>query len=189
MAELTLRPNGAGDDTEHHQLPDAGDNFDKVNEVVPSDADYVYSSTVVGAGSKDLYTLPAHGLPGGTIINKITLHGRWYKGYNAVGFTGNCRWVVSFPLWDWAEVVTDNGDPAPFSEWFTAFRVHLVNPETSEHWTLDELTNMQIGSYLKYAFRPNVARESRNGHLYIVVDYQPGIVAPTVTTDPATEIT
>lgn len=183
MAELILRPNGEGASNEHKQLPDAGEHWEKVDEAVADDATtYVYGLDITG--SEDFYTIPAHGLPPGTVINKITIHGRFYRGYNAVGFSSKVNWRMSWPGGAWLEA-TDR----IYSVWYTDSFEHLVNPVTSLHWTLAELAGMQIGTILSYAYKPRVDREGRNSQLYIVVDYEAAIVAPTVTTDPATEIT
>lgn len=183
MAELILRPNGEGAKNEHLQSPGGGEHWQKVDEAVADDAvTYVYGLDVTG--SEDLYTIPAHGLPGGTIINKITIHGRFYRGYNPVGFSAKAAWSMTYPGGGW----TENTDFI-WSAWYTDSWEHLVNPTTGLHWTLAQLASMQIGCILAYAFRPRVDREGRCSQLYIVVDYEESIVAPTVTTDPATEIT
>lgn len=183
MAELILRPNGEGDLNEHLQSPDAGEHWQKVDEAVADDATtYVYGADVTG--TEDLYTLPAHGLAPGTIINKITIHGRFYRGYNAVGFSSKANWSMTWTGGGWS-------DPTDFiwSQWYTDSYEHLVNPVTGLHWTLAELASMQIGCILSYAFKTRPDREGRCSQLYIVVDYAAAIVGPTVTTDPATEIT
>lgn len=183
MAELILRPNGEGALNEHKQHPDAGEHWEKVDEAVADDATtYVYGLDITG--SEDLYTIEAHGLPPGTVINKITIHGRFYRGYNAVGFSSKANWSMAWTGGGWFET-TD----FIWSEWYTDSWEHLVNPVTGLHWTLAELASMQIGTILSYAFKTNVDREGRNSQLYIVVDYEESVVAPEVTTDPATEIT
>lgn len=183
MAELILRPNGEGDKNEHLQSPDVGEHWDKVDEAVADDAtSYVYGLDVTG--SEDLYTIEAHGLPPGTIINKITIHGRFYRGYNAVGFSSIALWSMKYPGGGW----TENTDFI-WSTWYTDSWEHLVNPTTGLHWTLAQLADMQIGCILSYAFRTRPDREGRCSQLYIVVEYVAAVVAPEVTTDPATEIT
>lgn len=183
MAELILRPNGEGAANEHKQLPDSGEHWEKVDEEVADDStSYVYGLDITG--SVDLYTIEAHGLPPGTIINKITIHGRFYRGHNPVGFSSKVFWRMTWPGGAMSEA-TDY----IWSEWYTDSFELLVNPISGEHWTLTELAAMQIGSSLSYAFSPNVEREGRCSQLYIVVDYEAAVVAPTVTTDPATEIT
>lgn len=162
MAELLLRPNGVGDENEHNQVPDSGEHWEKVDEVVANDdTDYVLSSSIFG--SVDLYTIPAHGLLSSTVINKITLHGRFYKGEAEVGWHADAGWRIKSHLTEWVY-----GTALIRDAWFTDSLELLLNPITDEPWTLDELTNLQIGTVLTEGFASLLGA---NTQLYIVVDY------------------
>jgi len=160
---LILRPVGVGDLTEHNQHPDAGEHWQKVDEEAANDgADYVYSSTKVGFGSIDLYTITPHTLPEGTLIEKLILSGQFYIPWS-VGFPGAARFYLKTLG---VEHHTDF-EPFIYDAWYSTPSVDIpLNPESGLPWTLDDLTNLQIGTQMATSF---ASGPTKNSQLYIEV--------------------
>jgi len=77
MSQITLRPTGAGDETNiPAQVPDSGYHFDKMDEVVADDAATIVSSAAAAIWYRDLYAM-ADTSQGGT-INWVRVYMRVY---------------------------------------------------------------------------------------------------------------
>lgn len=160
-----LRPNGIGDLDNHLQLPDTGEHWEKVDEVIANDdANYVYGAT--GDGTVDLYTIEPHGLPPGTVIDSLTFHGRFYRGFAHVGHHAAANW--------WLKTLgMEKNYPTAYiyDRWYTDSKDFPLNPVSSAPWTLAQLTDLQIGTGLSYTSTPKKEDEGRNTQLYLDVHF------------------
>lgn len=172
MSQVTLRPNGDGLFSEYSIAPTSpATHYDKVNEVTPDDA-----ATNVYAqfnDYRDLYDLPASGIPAGSTINWVRIYIRHYteSGYDAakthIGFNDG--------VGTWWEAT--GRAPTPQASWVNEDTGQLTtNPRTSAAWTLDQINALQVG----------VKQETSGGQycrvtqVYVVVDYTEE-VPPSVT--------
>ncbi|GAI91751.1 unnamed protein product, partial [marine sediment metagenome] len=120
--------------------------------------------TYVSQGStgyyRDLYALPAHS--GSGVINKVTVHIRCKLGAGPSLNTGKASLRTNGVTHD-SEVLTGVSTWAPYS-W-----EHVVNPETTDPWTWDEIDALEIGvslfGHIDTAYCTQV---------YVEVDYTPG---------------
>lgn len=131
---VTLRPDGAGDETNLSSQPgpnnwaDAGDN---------NDATYVFTNNV--AYVRDFYTL-ADGSTGNSITSVTTYFRLQHSGGNTV--TGKPSFKIGGNIYEGAEG-TAGGGAVTRSQLFT------TSPATGVAWTWAEINAMQIGISLK----------------------------------------
>ena len=164
MATGTLRPNGAGDETNLFPYPDTGEaNWEDVDEEVADDnATYVKSGTADANWRRDLYNLPAHS--GSGTINKITVYARAYT-YNPSQTGLKIAIKIGGTVYESSEITPSSGSYTTYSnEW-------ADNPNSGSAWTWDDIDNLQIGVNAR---RTN-SYGTRITKVYVEVDYTPGI--------------
>lgn len=141
MADVTLRPTGAGSVTGFpDQNPGTGSHWDKVDEAVADgDSTYVYNGG--GAECRDLYDVTPTIPDGATIISvQIVARARGSSAPNPgaikAGFKdGTGEWFQS--SWhNLTDGVYSNADTG----------VLTTNPRTSSAWTLSEINALEIGA-------------------------------------------
>jgi hypothetical protein len=128
----TMRPNGAGSSTQLIPVG-SGNNWDNVNEVPPSVADYNYSTT---PGARDLYTMDDLGLGTTTVLGvqvvtiaqKTDASPRSIKNLLKSGAT-------VYPSATRALAAT----PTPM------IAIYQTNPATSAQWTVPEANAIEAG--------------------------------------------
>jgi hypothetical protein len=139
MPQVTLRPSGAGLYTEFFgQTPGSGAHYDKVDEAIADDfTTYLESQWI---DTRELYDLPASGIPEGNVINwvKITVraYGSLFENYEgmAIGFNDGVGtyWgdEINVPNGLWTDLNTGQ---------------MTTNPRTGLVWTLTQINALQIG--------------------------------------------
>lgn len=173
MATETLRPDGAGADTDiASQYPDSTYHWDKVDEADADEDTYVYTNSLYDY-QRDLYNLPASS--GSGTINKITVY---FRGKGVTGISNIKPSIKS------DSTVTD-GEIKTFTSssiWETFSQEWATNPADDEAWEWADIDALQIGiSATTY----NSTYYTYCTQVYVVVDYT---VTPTVTTQAVTEI-
>ena len=137
---LTLRPNGAGDETNQTIGGDtpAGTNWESVDETVADDdTTYVYARPL---RLRDLYNLPASS--GSGAISKITVYAKVKVTDKAV-----CEVQISIKS---GATTTDSAlkSIAANDTWETVSQGWALNPDDSEAWEWADIDGLQIGTYL-----------------------------------------
>lgn len=132
----TLRPNAAGDETNiPSQYPASGSHWEKVDEVVADDADYVFDSSGSGDYHRDLYNLPDSGIGAGS-ISKIKVY------FRVKETSAGC---YARPALKSNSTVTDGTDIDLTSAWVTYSQEWANNPADSEAWEWTDIDALQIG--------------------------------------------
>ncbi len=134
----TLRPDAAGELTEISTVePAGGEHWEKVDEVTPDDADYVYETRATQT-STDLYNLPATAIT--TQIARITVYARM-------------RWLVSSGASGNLTIKTggtvySSGGGTLTGSFVDYSYVWSLNPKTGLDWTVADINALQIGILL-----------------------------------------
>lgn len=138
MAIITLRPEAAGDETSiPGQIPDSGEHWQKVDEVVADDNDYVINSTEDGIYYRDLYALSYSTTAGR--INKIIVH------FRAKSTTlGRIK-----PSLKSNSTVTDGTEVNLINAWTNYSQEWTTNPADGEAWDWSDIDSLQVGISLK----------------------------------------
>jgi hypothetical protein len=135
MAIETLRPNGAGDDTEWGAWPSENANWQNVDEA-SQDGDATYNYCPGVANQVDLYHIDNHSAGCG-VINKVTLYA-WLRYVNTSRkqmYIG----VKSGSTEDWGSFYTITNN------WTEYSREFATDPNTGSAWTWDAIDALQIG--------------------------------------------
>lgn len=186
MATLTLRPNAAGDICNvPFQIGDAcPDHYKNVDEVTPDEGTtQVYSAAYShNATPHDLYNIENHTTEVGAITN-VRVYARMRD--NATNRlvdraylhmkTGGTNYFKRFTL---------------TTSWANYYEDWAINPQTSLAWTWDDIDALQIGLGLFNPRRPSSGWSGKYEYctqMWIEVTHVV-IVAPAVTTDPATGV-
>ena len=184
MATTIIRPNAVGDYT---TLLGASPHWAQVDDVIPDeDATYVHLyHWVVGTTGYDSYNLSDVGFGAATITN-VQIIGRFRRIAQNPAGSG----LVSFGLGvrtnganSWTAENTRN------NSYFNASRNYAINPVTGLAWTLAEINALQVYLWMQFinrALADGGLMSTRCTQVYAVIT---GSFAPTVQTDPATEIT
>lgn len=163
MATVTLRPAGAGNET--NLTPNgAAANHGCVNEVsVDGDTTYVDLGTI--GGTKDLYTIDTNSIGGSDTINSITVYlvarmvttGRLMSG----GVSATIR----------ENGTTTNGlaNNLTTTSYVTKSQTWTTKPSSGTAFTQTDITNLEIGVIISQSNANNV----RCTQVYVVVDYTP----------------
>lgn len=158
-----LRPNAAGADTKiDYQYPGSGEHWDKVDEDTPDDWDtYVYTALNSGF-DYDYYNLQNDPVGIGT-ISGITVYFRFASD---PGATAEARAIIQT-----GDGSTFHGDiEAQTGDTFsTRSYTWVVNPETDEPWTHEEIDLLQAGIGLKSGANKKNAYCTQ---LYVQVNYE-----------------
>ena len=163
MATVTLRPAGAGNET---NLTPHGvaSNYGCVNEVsVDNDSTYVDLGTI--GQTKDLYTIDTNSIGGSDTINSITVYvvarmvttGRLISG----GVSATIR----------ENGTTTNGvaNNLTTTSYVTKSQTWTTKPSSGTAFTQTDITNLEIGVIISQSNANNV----RCTQVYVVVDYTP----------------
>ncbi len=132
-----IRPTGAGDHT--GQTPSTGNNWACVDEVPPSDTDYVYTDTV---GVYDLYACSDPSPDPGT-ADVVTLSVFARAKLAAAGANDLATIIKTNDTEVQGSAVTLSTTAAYIATTYD------LNPVTEEAWTLDEVKALQIGTIAK----------------------------------------
>lgn len=163
MATETLRPNGAGSETNLSiYAPNTGEaNWEDVDEAVADDLTTCLRTP--GSGNegylRDLYDIPAHSVGSGT-INSVTIHWRIRGGSE----------LYSRSALKTHDIVYDGDEKyhAASATWYNESQVYTTNPNTSLAWTWDEVDAMEIGIG---AYSYGAAGSVYPTQVYVVVTY------------------
>jgi len=165
MSEITIRPAGAGDKSEIVNVVGGTTAWEVMSD--SDDDTYGQVSSDDPAGLSSLFILAAHGLPVGTVINSVKLYYRGCIFNSGVAFTG---------LYKRDSDANETADADRSDASWTTY--YLVIPVPAGGWTLDELTNLQIGARLKGNDLPHFGRMA---DVWVLVDYTlPAIVKDNV---------
>ncbi len=127
-----IRPNGPGNYSQWSQNPATGQNWDKVDEVVNNQGDYVLG------GGKDLYNLQDPALSNVTITG-VNIYADAFGSDDC----GGCSSLISFGIYDgsgeWFSTGVENSG-SPLGNFGS-----LTNPRTGLAWTLSQINSLQIG--------------------------------------------
>ena len=180
MAIEILRPNAVGDLDGLY-----GSGWSAVDEDPADDeTSMVWWGTFPATGSaRDLYNLPAS--VGAGVIDKITIYAR-SKGENYFyPFTGGGNIILKT-----GGTVYESGYKGcpSASVWYDWSEEWSTNPNTGNPWTWAEIDALQIGIRLRGSWLSGYRHETYCTQVYVEVDFTL-VVVPTVTTDPATEVT
>jgi hypothetical protein len=159
---LTLRPSGAGAETNLHKTG-AATNWQCVDEETPDEATTTVYSPEEASSSyiRDLYNLPASG--GSGTINKITVYARGYYPHYTLDL-GMKTVVKSGGTID--ESVVHKID----STWTTFSDEWALNPDDSEAWEWADIDALQIGVAL---YDRMDGWYEHCTQVYVEVDYEP----------------
>lgn len=165
MATVTVRPAGVGTFTDYliGGVGDLGDteNWQRVDEVSADDA-----TTFLTATSSDTvgetYTISAHGIPGGSTINSVTLTMRVWclDDPEKLSFAIQTDAEVGMVVFE--EQAIDPDAWATFSS-----TAQTVNPGTSAPWTVAEIDALEIGT----SPATGIGGLVRITQVYAVIDY------------------
>jgi len=161
MTIMILRPNAAGDETSiPGQYPDSTYHWDKVDEAVADDNDYVFNSTEDGEFYRDLYALPAPPSTAG-IINKVTVHFR----------AKTTTWGYIKPSLKSNGTVTD-GNPVHLliGEWANYSQEWVANPADGETWEWSDIDGLQMGISLEDFSRVGGPWTTYCSQVYVEID-------------------
>jgi len=162
MTTLTLRPDGAGDETNiQTQYPDSGFHWDKVDEVVADDASsFLYNGAIFGDGSwkRDLYNLPASGGVG--TITGITVYVRCYT------ITGAGQAAALKVVMKTGGTVYEGDAEDITNSWEDYSKEWTTNLQTSSAWTWSDIDSLQIGASTTW-----IAGAGQVTQVYVVVTY------------------
>jgi hypothetical protein len=142
---LTLRPNGAGDETAiSSEYPQETDHYADVDEVVADeDTTYVRESSP-SAYKRDLYALTGHTTES-KIIRSVKIYFRI-----ASGELGSI--IYAKPSQKSGTIVTDGTEVTSVATDYATFsQTYLTNPATGMAWTWAEIDALQVGVSLKSA--------------------------------------
>lgn len=169
MATVTLRPNGAGFQTELYPYNAGLANWQCVDEVVANDdTDHVdqFSSNL---WERDLYAIPTSGIPSDATINSVTVYWRAKKWQLVVN---PCSGRPSLRT---NSVTVDGTIVALTTSWATRNQAWSVNPVTGNPWTVAEINALQIGVALESWFTDEAYAMCTQ--VYVVVDFTEAVVA------------
>ena len=172
---LTLRPNGAGDETSiPGQTPDSTYHWDKVDEA-STDEDTTYLRGYNATYDRDLYALPNHTTETGR-IDSVTIYFR-------IRCSSGTATAYAEPSQKSGTTITDGTEQSQYgSNWVTESQTYTTNPATGNAYTWAEIDALQIGVRLQSSSTAWCTQ------VYAEVNYTI-IVVPTVTTQAATDLT
>lgn len=166
MATETLRPNGAGSETNLSiYAPDTGEaNWEDVDEAVADDL--ATALRTLGNGTtyqRDLYACADHSTGSG-IINSVTIHWRLRTAGDGEVYS-KCALRTHDTTYDGTEKY-HNDPAAPI--WYDESQVYTENPNTSAAWTWAEIDAIEIGLSAKTG---SDAKDCYPTQVYVVVTY------------------
>jgi len=183
-----LRPNAEGDLSQLYVFPSDGVHWNKVAEETPDeDATYVHKyGGVIGSFYYDNYDLANLG-PGASITNvQVVARVRRIAQNPGGAYPTLIRLGVRISGSDYRSDNSVGGN-----SYVNTSRNYATNPDTGLAWTLADINSLQILLGLRMinmALWQGGFISGRCTQTYVQVTYS-AIVAPTATTDPATEVT
>ncbi len=161
----TVRPDGAGDETNiAEQYPASGAHWDKVDEAT-SDGDSTYVQTN-GGWEEDLYSVANHTAPSGASINYV----RVYMVARSLNTPGQTSAYVHIKT----NGVEYNGTEETVTTSYATYSYQWNNnPQTGSPWTWSEIDNLQAGVGLRQGATggPPFQRYTRCTQVYVEVNY------------------
>ena len=187
MPIKTLRPNADGDLAQLYLYPYDGIHWNKVSDVVPDDdATYVHRYGGTTSTSYDSYHLADLGVSGVIITN--------------VRVVARVRRIAMNPSGSYPTTIglgVRIGGISYFSNYSVSSNSYVMitinyatNPQTGSSWTVADINALQAllkMSFINMALWQGGLISGRCTQVYVEVTYT--VVAPTVSTDPATEVT
>jgi len=159
MATETLRPNGNSQTECYNSDNKQYNNYTYVDETSTNDSDYIYGLSP--QWNTDLYTIPAHSIPAGATINKVTFYARFWSSYGS----DLCKFAYKSGGTVYYSSAPDVSNYAAEFSW-----EQTTNQYTSAAWTRDEITNLLIGVSLNNT-GGKTPEKGFCTQLWIVVDY------------------
>ncbi len=158
---LTIRPNGAGDETNFvGQYPVSTYHWDKVKEVTPDeDTTFVWAN---GVGQRDLYALGDHTTEAGT-INSITVYVR--AKYISGGSSDKIYISIRTNSTTYDDVAQDLTGP-----YVNYSKTWSVNPNTTVAWTWADIDALQAGQKADTGYG-DPSSQCNVTQVYVVVSY------------------
>ena len=154
----TLRPDGAGDDTNIANVSGAATHWQAVSDA--SDASRVYQGTTTY--QRDLYTLADSGNTT-TSINSATIYFRI-----AIQVDQMVLATPHFKIGGVLYTGTEQTDSTGNTNFVTKSQVYNTSPATSAAWTWNEINNMQVGVSIKTS---NIADFAYCSDVWVIVSY------------------
>ena len=154
----TLRPDGAGDDTNIANVSGAATHWQAVSDA--SDASRVYQGTTTY--QRDLYTLADSGNTT-TSINSATIYFRI-----AIQVDKTVLATPHFKIGGVLYTGTEQTDATGYTTFVTKSQVYNTSPATSAAWTWNEINNMQVGVSIKTS---NIADFAYCSDVWVIVSY------------------
>lgn len=159
MAELTLRPNGAGDHTDLSGSGGSGANWERVSD---ENDDSGVSNNYNGTTKYDLYETENPGVSG--TINKITIYNRG-KNLTTPYIYGYVTPLLKIGGNEY------RGTEQAMSYFLTNYSHEWENnPDDSLPWEFTDIESLQIGVELRYQSNKPYCVE-----VWVVVDYAPSV--------------
>ena len=160
---LTLRPSGAGDETNLTigGTTPASTNWESVDDDPSSDDDVTYVESGAGVYEYDLYALPDTTVSGKGKINSVTVYVHC-KG-TKTGLGARTRIKTNASTYDGNEITLTTA----YATYSTAYN---TNPQSGNEWTWAEINALQAGVGLK---KPSGGATARCTQVWVVVDYTP----------------
>lgn len=171
-SNLTLRPNGAGSETNITGFSGAPTHWETVDEVSPDDfTSSVYSSFL----RRDLYALDNSG-QSSPIINSVTVYARVYSmgGGPDAGISIRTNGVT------YDDTMQNLSDAV----WTNINKAYTTNPNTSQAWTWTQIDALEAGIRLINSSEVGLSYCTQ---VYVVVGYTI-LTAPTITISAATNV-
>lgn len=174
-----LRPDAAGKITFLVKNGTGGANWDRVDDADPDEDDtYVYFNQEDTYGD-DYYNLQDHSVGSGT-INKVKMYARCRSNGGSDELLQLFLYIpASDPIRWWGA----GGARELTTSYVTYSDEWATNPYTTVAWTWDDIDTLQacIEFY-------RLLNDPRCTQVYVEVDYTPPVVAPTVTTQAASNV-
>lgn len=167
MATETLRPNGAGSETNIPiYAPDTGEaNWEDVDEETADDLTTCLRARDTTNWLRDLYDIPAHSVGSG-VINSVTIHFRW-RSHPEVSMSARSAVRTHSTTYDGTEKEVGAGGGY---DWHDDTEAHTTNPYTGSAWTWSEIDAMEIGASIKTSI---INYGCFLTQVYVVIDYTP----------------
>ena len=147
MATETLRPNGAGDDTELEPY-DGTTNWQNVDEETP-DGESTDNYNDTNNWLRDLYAIADHSVGSGTINHvKVYAHCKFFTS----GTPENSQLKITIKSGEGAgapDTISEGSEETLTTTWTNYSHQWDTNPKTGSAWTWDEIDNLQAGVSLR----------------------------------------
>jgi len=164
MATETLRPTGAGDET--NLTPSPAPNWDAVNDIAPDEDATLVLASWYASWYRDFYQCGDILIASGT-INKITVYVR-------ARATTNPNWNnLVIPIKTSGGTISESPQMMTTGSWADYSRDWATNPETGNPWTIAEINGLQIGCRMRRPKSDTNLYDTRATQVYLVVDYTP----------------